>query len=154
MLEVWRDGHRPYCLWGLPILRLWVNSVAQPLDNTRCNTQNCWRSVDAHFQTWAGAISWSLLRITAANMLIMGICHSTALELYKMQHPKSLTLCWHSVDVVLMLCWCSVDTLWTLCWCSVDALLTLCWHSVDALLTLNLRCSSIDTHNNVYTGSQ
>ena len=74
-------------------------------------------------------MSRSLLLIMAANRLIMGKHRSTALGLYKMQHPQCLTLCWHSVDAVLMLCWRSVDALLTLCWCSVDALLTLCWSS-------------------------
>ena len=58
----------------------------------------------------------SLLLITAANTLIMGICTSTALWLYKMQHPKSLTLCWHSTDAVLMLYWRSLDALLMLYW--------------------------------------
>jgi len=47
----------------------------------------------------------SLLLITAANTLIMGIYRSRALALYKMQLPKSLTLCWHCVDALLTLCW-------------------------------------------------
>jgi len=40
-----------------------------------------------------------------ANTSIMDKCHSTAPGLHKMQHPKSLTLFWHSVDAVLTLCW-------------------------------------------------
>jgi len=71
----------------------------------------------------------SLLLITAANTLILGISRSRVLRLFKMQCPKSLTLCWHSVDGVMMLCWRSVDALLTLCWRSVDTLLTLCWRS-------------------------
>ena len=102
----------------MPILRLWVNAVAQSLDYTRCNTQNRWRSVDAHFQTGAVTMSQSHLHRTAANMLIMDICRCRALGVYMMQHPKPLTLCWHSVDTVLMF--------W---WRSVDAVLTLWWHS-------------------------
>jgi hypothetical protein len=97
------------------------NSVAHPLDYTRCNTQNRWRSVDAHVQTDAVTMSRLHLHRTAANTFIMDICHSTAIGIYMMQHPKALTLCWNSVDTVLMLCW-----------RSVDALLMLCWHSVVA----------------------
>jgi len=118
-----------YCLSRLPILRLRLNAVAQPLNCTRCNTQNRWRSVDAHFQTGAVTMLRSLLLITAANTLILGICRSRVLGLFKMQRTKSLTRCWHSVDTVMMLCWRSVDALLTLCWRSVDALLTLCWCS-------------------------
>jgi len=104
----------------LPILQLWINAVAQPLDYTRCNTQNRWRSVDAHFQTGAVTMSPSHLHRTAANTLIMDICCSRALAIYMMQYRKGLTLCWHSVDTVLMLCWQSVDAVLTLCWRS-------CW---------------------------
>ena len=68
------------------------------MDNTRCNTQNRWRSVDAHFQTGDVTMSRSLLFITADNKFIMSIYRSRALEIHKMQHPKSVTLCWHSVD--------------------------------------------------------
>jgi len=62
----------------------------------------------------------------------MATCHSRALGFHIIQHPKSLTLCWQSVDAVLILC----------------------WQSVDALLTLSLRCSSIDTHDITYKGCQ
>jgi len=128
--------HTRYCLYRLPILWLWVNAVAQPLDYTRCNTLNCGRSVDAHFQTGHMTMLRSLLLITAAISLNLGKCCSAVLGLYKMQHPSLLTLCWRSVDALWTLCWRSVDALLTLCWRSVDALLTLCWRSVDALLTL------------------
>jgi hypothetical protein len=84
--------------------------VAQPLDDTRCNTQYCWPAVDAHFQTGAVTMSHSLLPTQAANMFIKGKCCSTNLGLFKMQHPRLSTLCWRSVDVLLILCWCSVDT--------------------------------------------
>jgi len=100
----------------MPILRLWINAITQPLDYTRCNTQNCWRSVDADFQTGAVTMSRSHLHRMAANTLIMDICRSRALGIYMMQHPKALTLCWHSVDTVLMLCWRSLDAVLTLCW--------------------------------------
>jgi len=110
--------HYRICKERLPILRLWINAVAQPLDYRRFNIQNRWRSVDAHFQSGAVTMSRSLLLRTAANTMIMDICHSRALGLYKMQCPKLLTLCWHSVDTLV--------TRW---WCSVDALLTLCWRS-------------------------
>jgi hypothetical protein len=58
-------------------------------------------------------MSPSLLPKNTANPLIMGKCHSTAIGLYKMQHPRLLTLCQHSVDGILMLCDCSVNDLLT-----------------------------------------
>jgi hypothetical protein len=42
------------------------------------------------------------LLINAPNNLIIGKSHSIALELFKMHDPKSLTLCWCSVDARLM----------------------------------------------------
>jgi hypothetical protein len=77
-------------------------------------------------------MSWSLFLRMDANTLIMGTCHSRGLVFYMLQHPKSLTLCWQSVDAVWMLC----------------------WQSVDAQLTLILRCSSIDAHDITYKGCQ
>jgi len=85
------------------------------MDYTRCNTQNRWRSVDAHHQTGTVTMSRSHLHRMAANTLIIEICHNSALGIYIMQHPKALTLCWHSVDTVLMLCWLSVGAVLTLC---------------------------------------
>jgi hypothetical protein len=79
------------------------------MDYTRCNTQNCWRSVDAHFQTGAVIMLTSVLLIKAANTLMMGKCCSTARGLYMMQHSRLLTHCWRSVDTLLTLCWRSVD---------------------------------------------
>jgi len=81
---------------------------------------------------WRSFLGVALLTLTifpikVAHTSIMGKCHSTALGLHKMQCPKSLPLCWHSVDAVL-----------TLCWRSVDALLTLCWRSVLAEATSTL----------------
>jgi len=77
---------------------------------------------------------WSLLGVAistltifpnkVANTSIMDKSHITPLGLHKMQHPKSLTVCWHSVDAVLMLCWCSVDPLLTLCWRSFSGAAT------------------------------
>jgi len=63
-------------------------------------------------------MSQSYLHRTTANTLIMDICRSRALGIYLMQHPKVLTLCWHSFDALLTLIWRSVDAVLTLCWCS------------------------------------
>jgi hypothetical protein len=96
----------------------------------------------------------------------MDKCCSTAVGLYKVQHTKSLTLCWRSfsawgcdhVAITFAQNSCQyddygylpyqspwiiqdakpkiVDTLLTLCWHSVDAVMMLCWRFVDALLML------------------
>jgi len=41
-------------------------------------------------------LSLAFLPIKAGNIVIMGVCHHTALESLKMQDQKSLTLCWRS----------------------------------------------------------
>jgi len=127
-----RYWHTGYCLERLPILRLCINSVAHPLDYTRCNTQNRWRTVDAHCQSGAVTISRSLYLRTAANTIIMDICRGRALGLYRMHHQRLLTLCW----------------------CSVEALLTLCWRCVDGVMILIFRWSDIHISGTAYTGGQ
>jgi len=101
----------------LPIYWLSANTIAQLLDYTRCNTQDCWRSVD------------------------------TLLMLYWCSVDPLLTLCWPSVDPLLTLCWPSVDPLLTLCWPSVDPLLTLCWHSLAGEAASTLTILLIQTAN-------
>jgi len=51
----------------------------------------CWRSVSGE-----ATLTLTILRIMAANTSIMDKSCSTTLGLHKMQHPKSLTLCWRS----------------------------------------------------------
>ena len=120
----WHQDER-FCLERRPILRLWANSVAHPLDYTRCNTRIRWRSVDAHFQTGAVPMMLFLMHIKAADTSIMGKCHSIALGIYKIQHPRLLMLCGRSVDALLRLCWRCVDALLTLCWRSFSGEVTL-----------------------------
>jgi len=127
--QVQRLRHQWCCLYRRRIGQLLINSVAKPLDDSRCNTHNRWCSVDAHFQTGAVTMSPYLLPIKAANTLIIGKCCSTALGLYKMQYPRLLMLCWHSVDALLMLSWCSVDALLMVCWRSL-------WGEVTSTLTI------------------
>jgi len=91
----------------------WVHATAAHLDFTWSNTQNRWHSVDNPLTLcwcsvdnlltlcwqsfWGVAVSThTILPIKAANTLIMDKCRITALGLYKMQHPKLLTLCWRS----------------------------------------------------------
>jgi len=75
---------------------------------------HCWRSVDALLTLCWGSFFavettiWTILPIKVANTSIIGKSCSIVLELYKMQHPKLLTLCWRSVDTLLtLICSCS-----------------------------------------------
>jgi len=62
----------------------------------RCETLNCWRSFDAHFQDRAGSVSLLLWSIKEANTSVMTICNKCLLWLPRMQDLKLLTLCWHT----------------------------------------------------------
>ena len=152
-------------------------------ESTRCNTQDCWRSVDALLTLcWRSAnalltlcwhsvdalltLCWcslsgeatsslTILPIKATNTSIMDTSRSTALGWHKMQHTKSLTLCWRSFSdwgwdhvafsfahkgcQYIHYGWMPEHSLWIIQDATpkiVDALLTLCWYSVDALLML------------------
>ena len=69
-------------------------AVSKSLPNNLIfKTKNCGGSTDP----WGlAALTQTILPIQAANTLIVGEFLSTALGLYKMQHPKSVTLCWCS----------------------------------------------------------
>jgi len=165
----------------MAIYWLWI-AVSKSLTNYLIyKTKNCGASIDA----WGvAALTQTILPIQAANTSNMGKCHSTALGLYKMQHTKSLTLCWRSfsdrccdhVTIAFAQYGCqyidyghmplqspwnihdatpkSIDTLLILSWHCVDALLTLCWCCVDTLLMLILRFNGIDKHDIAYKGCQ
>jgi hypothetical protein len=118
------------------------------MDDTKCNTQNRWRSVDANFQIGAVTMSLSQLPTMAANTLIVGKCCSTALESYKMQHPRLLTLCWRSVDDMLTLCWRSVDGLLMLRWGSV-------WgEGTSTLKNLRIKATNISIRDNYHSAAR
>jgi len=63
-----------------------------PVGLPRCNTQNHYRSVDAHFQNGAGSVSLSSLPQKAANTSFMDVVSQSPLRLPKMEIQKSLTL--------------------------------------------------------------
>jgi len=65
-------------------------------DDPSCKPKNHWHSVDAHFEEVVAISSLAFLPRKAAIIMIMGICHCSALELSMMQDQKSLTLCWRS----------------------------------------------------------
>jgi len=105
--------HFFFCTQRLPIRWLWVNAVAQPLNHIRCNTRDCWRSVDTllmlcwRFVDGLLTLCWrslsgeatstlTILHIKAADTSIMDKCRSATPGWYMMQHTKSLTLCWRS----------------------------------------------------------
>ena len=85
--------HSILCAYWVAIRWLWI-AVSKSLTNYLIyKTRNCGVSIDA----WGvAALTQTILLIKAANTSNMGKCRSTALGLYKMQHTKSLTLCWRS----------------------------------------------------------
>ena len=60
-----------YLLSRQPILHLWLSATNHHSDFQRWKINNCWRSVDAHFQDGAGSVLLFFLPIMAANTLIM-----------------------------------------------------------------------------------
>jgi len=59
---------------------------------------NCWPSVDTHFQSGAGRVSLSLLPIKRVNTAFITICNLLPLRWPKIYNQQSLTLCWHSIS--------------------------------------------------------
>jgi len=57
---------------------------------------NCWPSVNAHFQHVAGSVSLSLFPLQVANTSSMTVCNLLPLRLCTMHDHKSLTLHWSS----------------------------------------------------------
>ena len=99
------------CSEQLPIRWLWISAAAEPLDYTRCNTQNrwhyvdtllprCWCSIDAlltlHWRSLGGVAGsiHLMLPVQAAKSSLMDKCRSTAFGLLMMQPIKSFTLGW------------------------------------------------------------
>jgi len=72
---------------------LWIPASKSLTNYLIYKTKHCGGSSDA----WGvAALTQTILPIKAANTSNMGKCHSPALGLYKMQHTKSLMLCWRS----------------------------------------------------------
>ena len=59
-------------------------------------TENCWRSVDVHYQNAAVTVSNSPLPIKADNTLIVNNTKQIASQLSWLQLEKLLTLPWRS----------------------------------------------------------
>jgi len=73
-----------------------MSAIIRELDYPKCNTKNCWCSVDAHFQNGAGRVSLSLLHIQAAYTSFMIVCIQLPLRISKLQDKKSLNRRWLS----------------------------------------------------------
>jgi hypothetical protein len=54
-----------------------------------------WRSVDVHFQEVVAISLLAFLPRKVVNIIIMGVCHCTALELSRMHDEKLLTIGWN-----------------------------------------------------------
>jgi len=85
--------HFLFCAYWVVIHRLWIAASKSLTNYLIYKTKNCGGSIDA----WGVvALTQTILPIKSANTSIMSKCRNIALELYKMQHPNSLTLCWRS----------------------------------------------------------
>jgi len=84
------------CQYKLSI-RWWriISSKVFPNQYT-CETINCWRLGDAHFQNGSVTVSLSLLPINAADTLVMNNSQQIASQLSYLQDQTLLTLHWRS----------------------------------------------------------
>jgi len=70
IVMMWQGEFRLLCfLFRRPILRLWLSATYHPADYPRYMSNNCWRSIDAHFQDGVGPVSLFVANIKAANTL-------------------------------------------------------------------------------------
>jgi len=58
--------------------------------------EQCWPSIDTHFQDGAGSISVRLFSIKVASTSFKTFCNLLPPWLHKIHDQQSLTLCWHS----------------------------------------------------------
>jgi len=85
--------HFLFCTNWVAIHRLQIAASKSLTNYLIYKTKNCGGSIDA----WGVvALTQTILPIKSANNSIMSKCRNTALGLYKMEHPKSLALCWRS----------------------------------------------------------
>jgi len=91
-MALW-ECHLLFCTYWVAIHWLWIAASKSLTNYLIYKTKQSGGSIDA----WGvAALTQTVLPIKAANTSIMGKCRSTALGLYKMQHPKSWMLCWPS----------------------------------------------------------
>jgi hypothetical protein len=74
------------------MLSLWVNVAEQPFDYVRFKIINRLHSIDTHFPTVVVTVSFSLLAIKAAIMLVMHDSMQIAFQVQYFQDTKLLTL--------------------------------------------------------------
>jgi len=87
--------HFLFCAYWVAIHWLRIAASKSLPNYITYKTKNYEGSIDA----WGvAALTQTILPIKTANTSIMGKCRSTALGLFKMQHPKSLTLCWRAIS--------------------------------------------------------
>ena len=78
------------------IVLLWAQISIQCLVYPIYKTEDCWRSVDAHFQDGVKNILCTVLAEKGAITLYMQYCYEVTLWLPKMQDQQSLRLHWGS----------------------------------------------------------
>jgi len=85
-----------FCLSRQPIIPLWLTTTYRRCDVPGGMTENCWRSVDAHFHDGAGRVLHSVLPIKAANNALMTDYNLSEAWFPRTHDQKLLTLRWHS----------------------------------------------------------
>jgi len=82
--------------WFL-ISHKWMPATNQNINYPRCKAKNYWPSVDGHSHNGAVTVLLSLLRINAANTLVMYNSDHITVQIPHLQDNKLWTLHWRSV---------------------------------------------------------
>ena len=90
--------HFLFCPSRLPVCWLWIPASKWHSNGLTYKIKNRWRSVDAHFQNVAFAVSISLLPIKAAHTLVMDNSEQIGFQLTYLPQIILLTLRWRSVS--------------------------------------------------------
>jgi hypothetical protein len=88
--------HFYFCLKRQPIISLWQCATCRPPDYPWYLTNNCWRSIDAHFHDGAERVLQSVLTIKAAKNDSMTDYSLSEVWFPRTHDQQSLMLRWRS----------------------------------------------------------
>jgi hypothetical protein len=87
-----------FCLYRQPIISIWWCATCCPPDYPWYTTNNCQRSIDAHFPDGEGRVLQSILPTKAAKKSCMTDYNISEMWFVIMYEQKLLTLLWHLVE--------------------------------------------------------
>jgi len=94
--SMWQEYSVQICLYRMAYPCFWMVAIKCHIYYWSCTTNNCWRSIDAHFQHGSGIVWPSLFTIKAANASFMALYNLSPPRLPKIHDQQSLMLHWCS----------------------------------------------------------